>query len=251
MPKQRADQRLVEQGLAGDTKQAAALIMAGRVFHNTARIEKAGQQIKPGTALRLRELVCPFVSRGGLKLASALDALQINPSELIALDIGASTGGFTDCLLSRNCQRVYAVDVGYGLLHPSLRDDPRVISLERTHAKELRRDQVPVPCDLAVIDVSFISLRSVVPAILPFLGSEGRLLVMVKPQFEIERTRLPEGGVIRDEAVRRSVVDKMLTFFQSLKLEVLGQADSALKGPKGNQETFIFLATNDNSRGVP
>jgi 23S rRNA (cytidine1920-2'-O)/16S rRNA (cytidine1409-2'-O)-methyltransferase len=223
------------------------LILAGQVLVDDVPVDKAGTRVRPAAHVRLRPKAQPsarFVSRGGDKLAGALDDLGIDPAGWRCLDIGASTGGFSDCLLQRGAAAVVAVDVGYGQLHPKLRDDPRVRVFERTNARELTADHVAElggPVDLVVIDASFISLRTLLPPVAA-VAPEARVLALVKPQFEVGRERVGKGGVVRDDADRRAAAWQVARSAAELGYATLGQADSQLAGPKGNREIFLHLA---------
>ncbi len=214
--------------------------MAGLVHVDGQRVDKAGTQIAATAALHVKERE-PYVSRAGRKLAAALDHFEVDPQNLICLDIGASTGGFTDCLLQRGARRVYAVDVGYGQLDARLRSDPRVIVMERVNARRLDPADFPEQAELAVLDVSFISLVKILPAVTPLLIPGSRLLPMIKPQFEGERHQVGKGGIVRDEEVRRSIIDRRLADFESLGLEVKAVVDNQLTGAGGNREAFALL----------
>jgi 23S rRNA (cytidine1920-2'-O)/16S rRNA (cytidine1409-2'-O)-methyltransferase len=232
--KKRVDVLLVERGLAESRTQAQALVLAGRVRGH----DKPGTQIDEDAELELVALP-PFVSRGGEKLAHALDAFGVDPSGRECLDVGASTGGFTDVLLQRGAARVIAVDVGHGQLHEKLRADPRVTVLERTNARELR--DVPFAPDLIVCDVSFISVRLVLPPALALARSGWEAVVLVKPQFEAGRAEVGRGGVVRDVAVRRRVVREVAEAALAWRGQTAGVVDSGLPGPKGNREVFLYL----------
>jgi len=190
--------------------------------------------------VRVRGALRRFVSRGGEKLAGALDDLGLDPTDRVCLDVGASTGGFSDCLLQRGARHVVALDVGYGQLHEKLRQDPRVTVLERTHARDLRADQLPEAVDLVTADVSFISLRLLLPAIAA-AAPRAELLLMVKPQFEVGRGQVGKGGVVRDDALRESAAAAVREAAEELGYRPLGQVDSRLAGPKGNREIFLWL----------
>lgn len=240
---------MVLRGLARDRDVAARLVLAGKVRVGTgdaARTNlKPGENVLSDVALSLVEPK-PFVSRGGEKLAAALDAFKIDVHDRICLDVGASTGGFTDVLLRRGATRVYALDVGRGQLADALRSDPRVISMERTHAGRLdpaAPDHValPEPVSLAVIDVSFISLTRVLPSVDAALTAHGEIVPLVKPQFEADPADAPK-GVVRDPAVRRALVDRMADFARSIGLAVQGEIESPLRGPAGNVEFLLHLA---------
>lgn len=233
---------LVERGLASTRSQAQALLIGGRVFSGERRVEKAGTLIDAETPLSVR--AGPrFVSRGGGKLDAALDALRLDVSDVSAADLGASTGGFTDCLLQRGAARVVAIDVGHGQLAPSLRADPRVVVMERTNARHLTRGDLPWPVTLVVVDASFISLEVLLPAIAGLLDPGGRLLALVKPQFEAGRDEARRSrGVIRDPEVRAAAIERIRAAMAAHGFTVETGCDSAIKGPKGNVEHFL-LAT--------
>ncbi|MFY9579895.1 MAG: TlyA family RNA methyltransferase [Gaiellaceae bacterium] len=232
--KKRLDVLLVERGLAESRAQAQALVLAGRVRGH----DKPGTQVDEETELEL-EQPPPFVSRGGEKLAHGLDAFGVDPSGRDCLDIGASTGGFSDVLLQRGAARVVAVDVGYGQLHEKVRNDPRVTVLERTNARELR--ELPFQPDLVVCDVSFISVRLVLPPVLALARADWEAVVLVKPQFEAGRAEVGRGGVVRDVSVRRRVLRDIAEAALAWGGETAGVVDSGLPGPKGNREVFLHL----------
>ena len=238
--KTRADQLLVARGLAPTRARAQALILAGKVYVGEARVEKAGALLADDAPIALRGEDHPYVSRGGVKLAGALDAFGVDPRGKSCVDLGASTGGFTDCLLQRGAARVAAVDVGYGQLAHSLRVDPRVLVLDRTNGKTLEPAQIGGLADLVVVDASFIGLAQLLPAIERCLAPAGELVALVKPQFEAGREAVSRGkGVIRDPAVRATAIDRVTADVARAGLEVLATADSALPGPKGNVEAFV------------
>ncbi|MCB2185781.1 MAG: TlyA family RNA methyltransferase [Deltaproteobacteria bacterium] len=236
----RLDQRLVELGLAENRSRAQGLILAGKVRLDGRPADKPGLRVDPAARVEVSGPEHPYVSRGGLKLAGALDHFGLDPAGLTCLDAGASTGGFTDCLLQRGADRVTAVDVGYGQLAWKLRQDPRVIVFERVNVRNLPPEVAPGPFDLVVMDLSFISLTLVLPNLAPRLAPGGRLLCLVKPQFEAGREEVGSQGVVRDPLVREAAVDKVAACLTSLGLIVQGRADSVIKGPKGNQETFLL-----------
>ena len=207
MAKKRLDVLLVEQGLVESRQKAQAIIMAGQVYAGERRLDKAGQMLDPETVLEVRGQTLPYVSRGGLKLEKAMKSFPITLQDKIAADIGASTGGFTDCMLKNGAARVYAVDVGYGQLAWTIRNDPRVVCLERTNARYLTREQIPEPLDFASVDVSFISLGLILPALRPLLRDGGEAAVLVKPQFEAGREKVGKKGVVRDPAVHLEVLE--------------------------------------------
>jgi 23S rRNA (cytidine1920-2'-O)/16S rRNA (cytidine1409-2'-O)-methyltransferase len=239
-PKQRIDQLLVARELCETRARAQALILGGRVFVNGARMDKAGSLVTQDAAVSVRGREHPFVSRGGVKLAGALDALALDVKGLSCLDIGASTGGFTDCLLQRGAARVVAVDVGYGQLAHKLRTDPRVVVLERTNARTLTEANIGGAADLTVVDASFISLAKLAEAIARCTTPGGRLLALAKPQFEVGREEASRGkGVVSDPAARTTAIRFAALSLRDAGFDVLEQKDSVLPGPKGNREAFI------------
>ena len=242
MPRVRLDSLLAERGLFASRSRAAAAVLAGHVHvgPGRARAAKPGQLVDADVELAV-DAPPPFVSRGGVKLANALDALELEVAGRRALDVGAATGGFTDCLLQRGAEHVVALDVAYGELDWRLRGDERVTVIERTNARELRGDQLPYAPDLIVIDVSFISLAKVLPAVLACAAEPFDCLAMVKPQFEVGRGRVGKGGVVREEALRREAVATVGAAARDLGASVLGFAPSGLPGPAGNRETFVWL----------
>jgi 23S rRNA (cytidine1920-2'-O)/16S rRNA (cytidine1409-2'-O)-methyltransferase len=233
----RLDQLLVERGLFASREKARRAVMAGTVRVDGTRVDKPGTPTKPDAALEV-EAKEPYVSRAGGKLAHALEHFGIDPAGLVCLDVGASTGGFTDCLLQRGARRVYALDVGYGQLDQRLREDPRVVVMERVNARHLGPDAIGPPCDLITVDVSFISLAKVVPALLPHLAEGGHLVPLIKPQFEAGRGQVGKGGIVRDEAVRRRVIAERVAELEDLGLRCLGTVDSAVPGAGGNVEAL-------------
>jgi 23S rRNA (cytidine1920-2'-O)/16S rRNA (cytidine1409-2'-O)-methyltransferase len=249
--KQRLDTLLAERGLFSSRTRAAASVMAGEVTvgRNGRRAAKPGELVAVDAELAVRERA-PFVSRGGVKLANALDAFGVEVGERLALDVGASTGGFTDCLLQRGATHVVAVDVGYGDLDFGLRGDSRVTPLERTNVRSLTREMLPYAPDLAVLDVSFISLRKVLPAVLACLADRHDVLALVKPQFEVGRERVGKGGVVRSAEDRRAALVDVGAAALALGAAVLGYRSSGLPGPKGNLETFVWLAEPARGAGA-
>jgi 23S rRNA (cytidine1920-2'-O)/16S rRNA (cytidine1409-2'-O)-methyltransferase len=239
----RIDRLLVEKGLVESRERAAKLIMAGDVFVDGERVDKASALITEESEVELRGR-SPYVSRGGEKLAHALDHFGITVTGRICLDIGASTGGFTDCLLQRGAARVYAVDVGTGQLDAKLRRDPRVVAMEQTNARTLDPRLLEDRPSLAVADVSFISLEKVLPAIFGALAPRGEVVTLVKPQFEVGRQHVGKGGVVRDPELHRAVVARLARFSVLRGWHVLGVAASPLRGPKGNREFFLHLSAH-------
>lgn len=240
--KKRIDLLLVEQGLARSRQRAQAFILAGKVYVNGSIVDKVGTKVPVGAALTIRGNEIPYVSRGGLKLEAALDHFQITVSGFRCLDVGASTGGFTDCLLQRGASAVTCIDVGYGQLDWKLRHDPRVTLLERTNIRYLQPEALPYCVDLVTIDVSFISLRIVVPAVLKFLKPGGFIITLIKPQFEVGKGAVGKGGVVRDPQQHQGVIENLKLFFQNLGLQVQGVVPSPILGPKGNKEFLLFLS---------
>jgi 23S rRNA (cytidine1920-2'-O)/16S rRNA (cytidine1409-2'-O)-methyltransferase len=246
----RLDQLLVQRGLFASRETARRAVMAGTVEVEGRRVDKPGTAVKESVSVSVLAPKEPFVSRAGRKLAHALDHFGIDPAKLVCLDVGASTGGFTDCLLQRGAARVYAVDVGYGQLDHRLRNDPRVVVLERVNARYLPGDALPERCELVTIDVSFISLAKIVPALLPHLAPDARLLPMIKPQFEAGRERVGKGGIVRDEATRSQVVQECAAALIALGLELAGLYDSPVAGMEGNRETFALLRRAHGREGA-
>jgi 23S rRNA (cytidine1920-2'-O)/16S rRNA (cytidine1409-2'-O)-methyltransferase len=241
--KQRADSALVERGLVESRAKAQALILAGKVFAGERRVEKAGESLAEDAPLEVRGQPHPWVSRGGLKLAAGLEHFAIDPTGLACLDIGASTGGFTDVLLAHGAAKVYAVDVGHGQLAWKLRQDPRVVVLERTNARHLTRDQVPGPVDILVCDASFIGLETLLPAPLALAAPGARLIALIKPQFEVGKGRVGKGGVVRDPALHEEVCARIEGWLNAQPgWQVLGLCESPITGPEGNKEFLIAAA---------
>lgn len=238
--KMRLDQALVARGLAETRAKAQALVLAGRVYSGERRLEKAGQTVTEDVAIELRGQPHPYVSRGGVKLAAALDAFGIDVAGKVALDIGASTGGFTDVLLQRNAAKVYALDVGHGQLAWKLRQDPRVVVLERVNARHLDSTRIPEPVDWVVCDASFIGLEVVLPAALALTKPGAICVALIKPQFEVGPARVGKGGVVRDPALHQEVCERIVSWFGARPgWSVLGLCESPIQGPEGNREFLI------------
>lgn len=245
MPKSRLDQLLVSRGLAQSRERARALVIAGDVSVNGRSVTKAGTLVDESAALVLRQPDHPWVGRGGLKLDRALDVFAIDVSGLTVLDVGASTGGFTDVLLQRGARRVVALDVGHNQLDWKLRSDPRVVCLEGVNARYLRAEDLPTDArkfPLITIDVSFISLSQILPALVPFLEPDARIVALVKPQFEAGREEVGEGGIVRDAAVQRRAVERVRAAAHQVGLEPLRVEPSPITGAEGNQEFLLLLA---------
>jgi 23S rRNA (cytidine1920-2'-O)/16S rRNA (cytidine1409-2'-O)-methyltransferase len=238
--KQRLDTMLVARGLAESRAKAQALSLAGQVWSGERRLDKPGQMLPADMPLECRGPVHPYVSRGGIKLAHGLDHFAIDPAGAVALDIGASTGGFTDVLLQRGARRVYAVDVGHGQLDWRLRQDPRVVVRERCNARYLSRAEIPEPADLIVCDASFIGLTTVLPAALGLAAAAAALIALIKPQFEVGKGRVGKGGVVRDPALHREVCDRIVAWLGAQPgWRVLGVTPSPIRGPEGNVEFLV------------
>ena len=241
MPKQRLDKLMVERSLSPSREKAQALIMAGQVVVGDHVAEKAGQQVKADVEIRIKGEILPYVSRGGLKLEKGLDSFDIVIEGRTAIDVGASTGGFTDCLLQRGAARVYAVDVGYGQLAWKLREDHRVVVLEKTNIRHMKPEEIkPLP-DLAVIDASFISLNLVLPPTLALLARPAEVVALVKPQFEVGKGAVGKGGIVRDPKQHEEVLQRMETLAASLGAELLGICESPITGADGNREFLMGL----------
>ena len=243
--RERLDTLLVERGLVASREEGRRRILAGEVLVNDQPLAKAGTLVDASTPIRLRGKAVPYASRGGVKLERALSEFQVDVNGKIALDVGASTGGFTDCLLAFGARRVYAVDVGYGQLDWKLRNDPRVVVLEKRNIRYLKADELPQPPELATIDVSFISLRLVFPPVRSLLAPAGEILALIKPQFEVGKGKVGKGGVVRQHEEHLRVIEEIKEAAAALQLKVVGVIESPLLGPKGNREFFIYLRKTD------
>jgi 23S rRNA (cytidine1920-2'-O)/16S rRNA (cytidine1409-2'-O)-methyltransferase len=240
----RLDRLLVLRGLAPTREKAQALILAGAVSVEGRRVDKAGTPIEDTAEIAVAGPLHPYVSRGGVKLAAALDAFALDPAGLACLDVGASTGGFTDCFLQRGAAKVYAVDVGRGQLDSKLRSDPRVVVREKVNARALSSEHVPERVGIAAIDVSFISVRLVLPAVVRLVAKGGAVVVLVKPQFEAGRTEVGKGGIVRSGEVRRRVVREAEDSGRALGLEPIGSIASPIRGARGNEEFLLAFRVN-------
>jgi 23S rRNA (cytidine1920-2'-O)/16S rRNA (cytidine1409-2'-O)-methyltransferase len=237
----RLDLLLFEKGMAESREKAKAMIMAGEIEVNGVRSEKPGHSVDASADISIKKKTLPYVSRGGLKLDAALEHFKIDVRGLTLIDIGASTGGFTDCLLKRGAERIVAVDVGHGQLHWSLRKDPRVTILEKTNARFLSPDDVKTTLNGAVIDVSFISLKLVIPPLLKLLPKGSFIIALIKPQFEAGRNQVGKKGVVKDPSVHREVIEALSRFFEEKNLTVIGTIPSPILGPEGNREFLAYL----------
>jgi 23S rRNA (cytidine1920-2'-O)/16S rRNA (cytidine1409-2'-O)-methyltransferase len=248
MRKERLDKLMVEKGLVPSREKAQALIMIGGVKVNGQVMRKPGQKIREDALIEILQPPCPYVSRGGIKLEGAIKGFGINVEGKVCLDVGASTGGFTDCLLQHGAKKVYAVDVGWGQLHWKLRNDPRVICLEKRNIRYLPKEEIPEEVDLVTIDTSFISLKLVIPAVLKFLKEKAEILALIKPQFEVGKGEVGKGGVVRDPEKHKRVIEEIRIFSQNLGLHPVGVIESPISGPKGNREFFIYLIKYGESK---
>ncbi len=239
--KERLDILLVSRGMTHSRERAKALIMEGNVLVDGVPVTKAGSIVDQESRIELRGEDIPYVSRGGLKLEAALDHFGVVLQGVIAMDVGSSTGGFTDCMLKRGARKVYCVDVGYGQLSWSLRNDARVILLERTNIRYLEKERIPDAVDFAAIDVSFISLRKVIPKVMEFVSEKGEIMALVKPQFEVGKSEVGKGGIVRDEGKRMAAVAAIETFSTERGLRSMGTFLSPVPGQKGNREYFLYL----------
>ena len=239
--KNRLDVALLERGLVPSRERGRALIMAGVVYVGGQKALKAGQTVKPDDVIEVRENINPFVSRGGLKLQKAMQTFPIHLQDNICIDVGASTGGFTDCMLQSGAAKVYAVDVGYGQLAWKLRTDPRVVNLERTNFRYCTTEQIPDAADFASVDVSFISLKIILPVLRTLLRDAGEAVCLIKPQFEAGRENVGKKGVVRDRTVHEAVVREITRFAADSGFAVEGLTYSPIKGPEGNIEYLMYL----------
>ena len=247
--KKRLDVLLVEQGYADSRTKAQAIIMSGVVYVDDQKADKPGMSFDEDVKLEVRGATCTYVSRGGLKLEKALRDFGVDPTGFVCSDSGASTGGFTDCLLQQGAKKVFAIDVGYGQLDWKIRSDPRVVVMERTNVRYVTPEQLGEPLDLSVIDVSFISLKIVLPVIKTFLKQTGQVLCLIKPQFEAGKEKVGKKGVVRDPETHKEVLDNFVSLAQSLDFHVLGLTFSPVKGPEGNIE-FLGHLTLDDKPGI-
>ena len=239
--KQRLDMLMAKRGLAPTREMAQALIMAGQVVVGDHTVDKAGRQVAADAAIRIKGDPLPYVSRGGLKLKKALDVFGVDAAGLVAIDVGASTGGFTDCLLQAGALKVFAVDVGYGQLAWKLQQDPRVVRMEKTNIRHLLPEQLDALPELAVIDASFIPLAKVLPATVNLVKPGGRIIALIKPQFEAGKSEVGQGGIVRDPAVHEAVIDAVRQTAEKMGLTVSGLCESPITGADGNREFLILL----------
>jgi 23S rRNA (cytidine1920-2'-O)/16S rRNA (cytidine1409-2'-O)-methyltransferase len=238
--KVRLDKLLIEKGLVESREKAKALILEGNVLVNGAMVDKSGTLVKCDAVLTLKNKM-PYVSRGGLKLEHAITEFKIDVKNRVAMDIGASAGGFTDCLLQRGAVKVYAIDVGYGQFSWKLRNDSRICLLEKTNIRYLDKQRIPDRIDISTIDVSFISLSKVIPKVSEFLAPHGEIVALIKPQFEAGKKDVGKGGVVKSEKIRIQVIDRIKRESEEIGFNVIGTTTSPIKGPKGNVEYLIYL----------
>lgn len=243
--KKRLDVLLVEQGYADNRSKAQAIIMSGQVYVDGQKADKPGTAFEEKVVIEVRGAVCPYVSRGGLKLEKALRDFGVDPTGYVCSDSGASTGGFTDCLLQQGASKVFAIDVGYGQLDWKIRSDPRVVVMERTNVRYVTPEQLGEPLDLSVVDVSFISLRIVLPVIKTFLKPDGQVLCLIKPQFEAGKEKVGKKGVVREPETHKEVLDNFVALTKDIGFTILGLTFSPVKGPEGNIEFLAHLTLAD------
>ena len=241
MKKIRLDQLVFDLGLAESRERAKTTVMSGLVFVNGQRADKPGMQVSPDIKVEIKGTALPYVSRGGLKLEKALKVFPIDVKDKVCIDCGASTGGFTDVLLKNGAAKVYSVDVGYGQLAWSLRNDERVVNMERTNIRYISSELIPEPLDICVMDLSFISVKLVLPAVCALLKDNAQLVCLIKPQFEAGREEVGKKGVVRDKAVHLSVIESVLSFAPTVGMTVMGLDFSPIKGPEGNREYLCYM----------
>ena len=250
MKKIRLDQLVFDLGLAESRERAKTTVMSGLVFVNGQRADKPGMQVSPDVNVEVKGTALPYVSRGGLKLEKALKVFPIDVKDKVCIDCGASTGGFTDVLLKNGAAKVYSVDVGYGQLAWSLRNDERVVNMERTNIRYISSEQIPEPLDICVMDLSFISVKLVLPAVCALLKDNAQLVCLIKPQFEAGREEVGKKGVVRDKAVHLSVIESVLSFAPTVGMTVMGLDFSPIKGPEGNREYLCYMKKGVHEAGL-
>lgn len=250
MKKIRLDQLVFDLGLAESRERAKTTVMSGLVFVNGQRADKPGMQVSPDVNVEVKGTALQYVSRGGLKLEKALKVFPIDVNGKVCIDCGASTGGFTDVLLKNGAAKVYSVDVGYGQLAWSLRNDERVVNMERTNIRYISSEQIPEPLDICVMDLSFISVKLVLPAVCALLKDDAQLVCLIKPQFEAGREEVGKKGVVRDKAVHLSVIESVLSFAPTVGMTVMGLDFSPIKGPEGNREYLCYMKKGVHEAGL-
>ena len=247
--KERLDILLVEKGICESREKAKTNIMAGLIFVDGQRVDKAGEKVTVDADIVFKGEKLKYVSRGGLKLEKAMKTFGIDLTDKVCMDIGASTGGFTDCMLQNNASKVFAVDVGYGQFAWKLRTDERVVCMEKTNIRYVTPEDIGVALDFASIDVSFISLRTIMPAVKALLGDKGEVVALIKPQFEAGRDKVGKKGVVRDKEVHLEVIDRIINFLIENELNVLGLSYSPIKGPEGNREYLVYFTKDKEKEG--
>lgn len=247
--KERLDILLVEKGICESREKAKTNIMAGLIFVDGQRVDKAGEKVKVDAEIVFKGEKLKYVSRGGLKLEKAMNTFGIDLTDKVCMDIGASTGGFTDCMLQNNASKVFAVDVGYGQFAWKLRTDERVVCMEKTNIRYVTPEDIGVALDFASIDVSFISLRTIMPAVKALLGDKGEVVALIKPQFEAGRDKVGKKGVVRDKEVHLEVINTIVNFLMENELNVLGLSYSPIKGPEGNREYLVYFTKDKEKEG--
>ena len=247
--KERLDILLVEKGICESREKAKTNIMAGLIFVDGQRVDKAGEKVKVDADIVFKGEKLKYVSRGGLKLEKAMKTVGIDLTDKVCMEIGASTGGFTDCMLQNNASKVFAVDVGYGQFAWKLRTDERVVCMEKTNIRYVTPEDIGVALDFASIDVSFISLRTIMPAVKALLGDKGEVVALIKPQFEAGRDKVGKKGVVRDKEVHLEVIDRIINFLIENELNVLGLSYSPIKGPEGNREYLVYFTKDKEKEG--
>lgn len=247
--KERLDILLVEKGICESREKAKTNIMAGLIFVDGQRVDKAGEKVKVDADIVFKGEKLKYVSRGGLKLEKAMSAFGIDLTDKVCMDIGASTGGFTDCMLQNNASKVFSVDVGYGQFAWKLRTDERVVCMEKTNIRYVTPEDIGVALDFASIDVSFISLRTIMPAVKALLGDKGEVVALIKPQFEAGRDKVGKKGVVRDKEVHLEVINTIVNFLMENELNVLGLSYSPIKGPEGNREYLVYFTKDKEKEG--
>ena len=247
--KERLDILLVEKGICESREKAKTNIMAGLIFVDGQRVDKAGEKVKVDADIVFKGEKLKYVSRGGLKLEKAMNTFGIDLTDKVCMDIGASTGGFTDCMLQNNASKVFAVDVGYGQFAWKLRTDERVVCMEKTNIRYVTPEDIGIALDFASIDVSFISLRTIMPAVKALLGDKGEVVALIKPQFEAGRDKVGKKGVVRDKEVHLEVINTIINFLMENELNVLGLSYSPIKGPEGNREYLVYFTKDKEKEG--
>lgn len=244
--KERLDILLVEKGICSSRERAKTSIMAGLVFIDGQRVDKAGEKVNIDAEILFKGEDMPYVSRGGFKLEKAIKAFDIDLTDNVCMDIGASTGGFTDCMLQNSASKVFSVDVGYGQFAWKLRVDPRVTCMERTNIRYVTPEDIGEKLDFASIDVSFISLRTIMPAVIELLKDSGKVVALIKPQFEAGKDKVGKKGVVRDKEVHKEVIDKIISFLMEKNMKIIGLSYSPIKGPEGNREYLVYFSKDMN-----